>query len=105
GDCVALTGDASGLFSERLKLKNAKDHTIMAQIISKEPLGPAVSANDTAWFLVVRWTLLSLIQAEELALAMEGAKAAEANQSADLRKFIDEADAAGMPLGLGKDWA
>src|SRR3569833_103487 len=42
GRCDAYTTDASGLAGERLRLANADDHVILPEIISKEPLGPAV---------------------------------------------------------------
>src|ERR1043166_7014712 len=41
GRCDVFTTDASGLYSEKLKLTNANDHVILPEIISKEPLGPA----------------------------------------------------------------
>src|SRR6202162_989456 len=42
GRCDAYTTDASGLYAERLRLANANDHIVLPEIISKEPLGPAV---------------------------------------------------------------
>src|SRR5215472_2805796 len=41
GRCDAYTTDASALYAERLRLANPDDHTILPEIISKEPLGPA----------------------------------------------------------------
>jgi general L-amino acid transport system substrate-binding protein len=40
---------------------------ILPEIISKEPLGPAVRHGDNDWADVVRWTLNALI-AEELGI-------------------------------------
>jgi len=42
GACDVLTSDASQLYALRLKLAKPGDHVILADIISKEPLGPAV---------------------------------------------------------------
>jgi general L-amino acid transport system substrate-binding protein len=66
GRCDAFTTDASGLYAERLKLKKPDDHLILPEIISKEPLGPAINHGDQQWGDVVRWTLFALINAEEL---------------------------------------
>src|SRR6476661_6886265 len=66
GRCDAYTTDASGLYAERLRLANANDHIILHEIISKEPLGPAVRHGDDQWFDVVKWTLFAMINAEEL---------------------------------------
>src|SRR6201997_5602400 len=50
GRCDAYTTDASGLYSERLRLANPDDHLVLPEIISKEPLGPAVRHGDDQWF-------------------------------------------------------
>src|SRR6201997_2990491 len=42
GRCDAYTTDASGLYSERLKMSVPDDHVVLPEIISKEPLGPSV---------------------------------------------------------------
>src|SRR6185369_11271929 len=46
GRCDAYTTDASGLAGERLRLAQVDDHIILPEIISKEPLGPAVRHGD-----------------------------------------------------------
>ncbi|MBI5910883.1 MAG: transporter substrate-binding domain-containing protein, partial [Betaproteobacteria bacterium] len=71
GRCDAYTTDASGLYSERLRLANANDHIVLPEIISKEPLGPAVRHGDDQWFDVVKWTLYAMINAEELNLTQK----------------------------------
>lgn len=68
GRCDVLTTDASGLASVR---KNdapkgkSDDYVILPEIISKEPLGPAVRHGDDQFFDVVKWTVNALIEAEE----------------------------------------
>ena len=54
GRCDAYTTDASGLYGERLRLANADDHIVLPEIISKEPLGPAVRHGDDQWFDIVQ---------------------------------------------------
>jgi len=57
GRCDAYTTDASGLYSERLKLSNPNDHIVLPEIISKEPLGPSVRRGDDQWLGIVKWVL------------------------------------------------
>src|SRR6478752_5414581 len=64
--CDVLTSDVSQLYAERLKLAAPDSHIILPEVISKEPLGPAVRQGDDQWFNLVKWTLYSLINAEEL---------------------------------------
>ena len=66
GRCDAYTTDASGLYSERLKMSVPDDHIVLPEIISKEPLGPSVRKDDIQWFQIVQWTHYALITAEEL---------------------------------------
>src|SRR5919206_4649598 len=65
GRCDVLTTDQSGLYSTRIKLANPDDHVILPEIISKEPLGPAVRHGDNEWGDVVRWSFYAMLQAEE----------------------------------------
>src|SRR5882724_1625561 len=60
GRCDAYTTDASGLYAERLRLANATDHIVLPEIISKEPLGPAVRHGDDQWFDIVKRTLYAM---------------------------------------------
>ena len=68
GRCDAYTTDASGLAGERLRLAQANDHIILQEIISKEPLGPAVRHGDDQWFDIVKWTHYAMVNAEELGI-------------------------------------
>ena len=53
GRCDVLTTDQSGLYATRVKLANPDDHVILPEVISKEPLGPAVRHGDNEWGDVV----------------------------------------------------
>ena len=61
--CDVLTSDVSQLYAERLKLSAPDSHIILPEVISKEPLGPAVRQGDDQWFNLIKWTLYSLINA------------------------------------------
>ena len=55
GQCNVLTADISALFGIRLLLSKPDDHVILPDVISKEPLGPAVRQDDVQWFNIVKW--------------------------------------------------
>ena len=66
GRCQAYTTDASGLASIRNKeASNPDDYVILPELISKEPLGPAVRRGDDEWFAIAKWVVFALIEAEE----------------------------------------
>src|SRR5690606_38772739 len=65
GRCDAFTTDKSGLATIRTTLEKPDDHIILPEDFSKEPLGPMVRQGDDQWFMVVRWALNTMLEAEE----------------------------------------
>lgn len=105
GRCDAYTTDASGLYAERLRLANAADHLVLPEIISKEPLGPAVRHGDDQWFDVAKWTLYAMINAEELNITQKNVDEMLKSTNPDVKRFVGTEGNYGEQLGLPKDWA
>lgn len=104
--CDAYTTDHSGLYASRLKLKKPDEHLILPEVISKEPLGPAVRHGDNKWGDVVRWTLYAMLDAEELGLSssnVDGVR--KISKNPEVLRLLGEEGDAGKNLGLGKEWA
>ncbi|WP_292066083.1 amino acid ABC transporter substrate-binding protein [Brevundimonas sp. UBA7664] len=105
-DCDALSADISALAAARTTLSNPEQHAILPEVISKEPLGPAVRRGDEAWTSIVRWTLNALILAEELGVTRENAaELAEDSPNPQVRRLLGAEGDVGPMLGLRKDWA
>jgi general L-amino acid transport system substrate-binding protein len=105
GRCNVLTSDVSQLFAERLKLSTPDDHTILPDIISKEPLGPAVRFGDDQWFNIVKWTHFAMLNAEELGVSTETIEAALKSEKPDVKRLVGTEGNYGEQVGLTKDWA
>jgi general L-amino acid transport system substrate-binding protein len=105
GRCDAYTTDASGLYAERLRLANPNDHIVLPEIISKEPLGPAVRHGDDQWFDVVKWVLFAMINAEELGLTQKNIEQQASSTNPEIKRFVGTEGNYGEQLGLAKDWA
>ena len=105
GRCDAFTTDASGLYAERLRLANPNEHVVLPEIISKEPLGPAVRHGDDQWFDIVKWVLFAMIIAEEQGLTQKNINEALGSDNPDIKKFVGTEGNYGEQLGLTKDWA
>jgi general L-amino acid transport system substrate-binding protein len=106
GRCQAYTTDASGLASVRNKeAKNPADHVILPELISKEPLGPAVRRGDDEWFAIVKWVVYGLIEAEEYGVTQANVDKllAESTDPVILR-LLGKTEDTGKLLGLDKDW-
>ena len=105
GRCQAYTTDASGLASIRNKeAKSPADHVVLADLISKEPLGPAVRRGDDEFFAIAKWVVFGLIEAEELGITQ--AKVDELKDSKDpaIARLLGTGEDTGKLLGLEKDW-
>jgi len=105
GKCDVLTSDVSQLYAERLKLGSPDSHIILPEVISKEPLGPAVRQGDDQWFNLVKWTLYALINAEELGVKSATVDEALSSANPDIRRLVGSDGEFGQQLGLDKDWA
>jgi general L-amino acid transport system substrate-binding protein len=103
--CDAFTTDASGLYSERLRLANPNDHVVLPEIISKEPLGPAVRHGDDQWFDIVKWVLFAMINAEEEGVTSKNISEALGSDKPDVKKLVGTEGNYGEQFGLTKDWA
>ncbi|HJN37322.1 MAG TPA: amino acid ABC transporter substrate-binding protein [Gammaproteobacteria bacterium] len=104
--CDAFTADYSALHSIRSTLSSADEHTILAEIISKEPLGPAVRKNDDQWFKINSWILIALKNAEELGITSKNIEGLLKSNNPKIERFIGTINLpATTQLGLSKHWA
>ena len=105
-DCDAFSADISALAAARTLMSNPEQHAILPDVISKEPLGPAVKRGDEAWTSIVRWTLNALIMAEELGVTADNAaQLAEDSRDPQIRRLLGAEGDLGASMGLSKDWA
>ena len=105
GRCDVYSTDASALYAQRLKLTDPDAFTVLPEIISKEPLSPAVRKGDDKWFDIVRWTLFSLVEAEEEGITQANAEASLKSQNPTIRRFLGVEGDNGQQLGLDPAFA
>lgn len=105
GRCESLTSDVSQLYALRSELPSPRDHIILPDIISKEPLGPAVRPDDFQWFNIVKWTQFSMVDADELGVSQANIDDAMKSQKPSIRRLLGLEGDFGEKLGLTKDWA
>jgi general L-amino acid transport system substrate-binding protein len=105
GRCDVFTSDVSQLHAERIGLAHPDDHVILPDIISKEPLGPAVRQGDEQWASIVKWTIFALIDAEELGVSSTTIDEAVRSAKPDIRRLVGTEGNFGEQAGLTRDWA
>ncbi len=106
GACDAYTTDASGLAATRAAFADPENHIILPEIISKEPLGPAVRHGDNNWGDIARWTLYALIAAEEYGVTSANIdELAKSSQNPEVQRLLGTTDDLGKMIGLDAEWA
>jgi len=107
GKCDVYTTDQSGLYAIRLTLSKPDDHMILPEIISKEPLGPAVRQGDDQWFDIVSWAHYAMVSAEEFGITQANVDEMKTSENPDIKRFLgtEEGSTIGKDLGLDNSWA
>lgn len=105
GQCEVWTSDASQLasFAAGMELETF----ILPDIISKEPLGPAVADGDTQWAQIVDWATMATVQAWEYGITSENVDSFLTSEDSNILTFLgqpvvdDDGNEAVKDLGLG----
>jgi general L-amino acid transport system substrate-binding protein len=105
GRCDCLTSDASQLAGTRAVASNPKDYIILPEIISKEPLAPAVRHGDNQWKDIVNYSVLAMINAEELGITSKNVDEMLKSTDPKIMRFLGVTEGNGKALGLDEKFA
>ena len=105
GACDVYTTDASALAAARATFEDSDAHVVLPEIISKEPLGPLVRHGDSEWGDIVRWSLNTMISAEELGVTSLNVGEMESSNNPEIARMLGVDGNMGEQLGLSADWA
>lgn len=106
GRCDGMTSDKSQLIARRSTLPNPDEHVLMDVTMSKEPLGPLTTNNDSDWFDTVKWVTYALIEAEELGLSSDNIEeVAGSTEDPNILRFVGAEGTLGEDMGLPNDFA
>jgi general L-amino acid transport system substrate-binding protein len=105
GRCDVLTSDASQLAGIRAVAPNAADYDILPEIISKEPLAPAVRHGDEQWRDIVDFAVLAMIAAEDLGITSKNVDEMMKSEDPKVKRFLGVTPGNGKALGLDEKWA
>lgn len=105
GKCESLTSDVSQLYALRTQLEMPRDHIILPDVISKEPLGPVVRQDDFQWFDIVKWTHFAMVNADEMGIGQRNVDEAMKSEKPSVRRLLGQEGDFGEQIGLPGDWA
>nr|WP_314260262.1 amino acid ABC transporter substrate-binding protein [uncultured Devosia sp.] len=104
GRCQVVAAAGRQLQAIRRALPDPSAHRILPERISKEALGPVVRDGDQQWLNIVRWTLFTLINAEELGITALNVDSLLAARTPAVRRILGVEGNFGEPLGLSQDF-
>ncbi len=105
GRCDCITSDSSQLAAMRVVSPNPDKYEILPEIISKEPLAPAVRHGDDQWFDIVNWSVIVLINAEELGITSKNVDQMLKSEIPQIKRFLNVPDGVAKSLGLSPKFA
>lgn len=100
GLCQVISASGRQLQAIRRALPDPSAHRILPERISKELLGPVVREGDPQWFNIVRWTLFTLINAEEVGITALNVNSLLAARTPAVRRILGVEGDFGTALGL-----
>src|SRR5215204_2452930 len=108
GRCDVYTTDVSSLAATRAANvpppAKAEDFIILPEIISKEPLAPAVRHGDNQFADIVRWTQYAMIEAEEYGINSKNVDEMLKSDNPAIKRILGVTPGMGKALGVDEKW-
>ena len=106
GRCDVFTTDRSQLAAIRVsRASSPDDYVILPEVISKEPLAPAVRQGDDQWHDVVDWVVFALLDAEEKGITSKNVDDMAKSDDPEIKRMLGVTPGLGKTLGLDEKWA
>jgi general L-amino acid transport system substrate-binding protein len=103
--CDVITNDRLVLTAQRaLHAPDVTSYVIYPDIISKEPLAPAVRNDDIQWSSIIKWVVLVPIAAEEMGINSSTVTSYRKSQNPEIRRLLGLDPAINQKLGLEYGW-
>jgi general L-amino acid transport system substrate-binding protein len=106
--CDVYTTDASGLYAARAANvpppAKAEDFVILPEIISKEPLAPAVRHGDNQFADIVRWSQYAMVEAEEYGISSKTVDEMLKSDNPSIKRILGVTPGMGKALGVDEKW-
>jgi general L-amino acid transport system substrate-binding protein len=108
GRCDVYTGDSARLYSSRAANvpppAKPEDFIILPEIISKEPLAPAVRHGDQQFSDIVRWTQYAMLEAEEYGITSRNVDEMSRSDNPTIKRILGVTPGMGKALGIDQKW-
>ena len=108
GRCDVYTGDRARLYATRAANPppplTPDDFVVLPEIISKEPLSPAVRHGDNQFADIVRWTQFAMLEAEEYGITSKNVDEMLKSDNPTFKRILGTTPGMGKALGVDDKW-
>ncbi len=108
GRCDVYTNDSSSLYATRAANvpppATPDDFIILPEIISKEPLAPAVRHGDNQFADIVRWSQYAMLEAEEYGIDSKNVDEMMKSENPTIKRILGTTPGMGKALGVDEKW-
>jgi general L-amino acid transport system substrate-binding protein len=108
GRCDVYTNDSSSLYATRAANPpppaTPDDFIVLPEIISKEPLGPAVRQGDSQFADIVRWSQYAMLEAEEAGIDSKNVDDMLKSDNPNIKRILGVTPGMGKALGVDEKW-
>jgi general L-amino acid transport system substrate-binding protein len=108
GRCDVYTNDSSSLYATRAanvpSPATADDYIVLPEIISKEPLAPAVRHGDNQFADIVRWSQYAMLEAEEYGISSKTVDEMLKSENPSIKRILGVTPGMGKALGVDEAW-
>ena len=108
GRCDVYTNDSSSLYATRAANvpppSKAEDFIVLPEIISKEPLAPAVRHGDNQFADIVRWSQYAMVEAEEYGITSKNVDEMMKSDNPTIKRILGVTPGMGKALGVDEKW-
>jgi general L-amino acid transport system substrate-binding protein len=108
GRCDVYTNDSSSLYATRAANvpppATAEGFIVLPEIISKEPLAPAVRHGDNQFADIVRWSQYAMIEAEEYGISSKTVDEMLKSDNPSIKRILGVTPGMGKALGVDEAW-
>lgn len=104
GRCDLLFDMKASLQGLRKYLVNASEVVILPEVVAREVHGPVIRQGDNTWFSIVRWTIFTMLKAEEYTINSRNVDDYVLDEKQDLEQLLGGRGGSSVGLGLDRDW-
>ncbi len=105
GKCSAVTQDITALSGTIVASGRAADYLVLPDIVGKNPQAAWVRTGDDEWAEAVRWTLVAMVDAEELGISQSSVDERRTSGTAAAKRLLGVIPGNGKLLKLDEAWA